>query len=158
MAKEHVLYRIYGQEKELLYVGVTCGPRRRMKEHSADKGWWSDVADIELEHFESREKLEAAEAAAIEKEKPRHNKIRGVAKRIKRRVESDLDRDEVMGKWFVGEHDGREVCGYVIGSAGRGMMYVNCPELQTSSYGATLVGLDVLEGWELFDEEPGAVA
>lgn len=64
---------MFSAANELLYVGLTCNPSRRMEKHSSDKGWWADVARIDMEHFPDRPSVAAAERAAIESEKPRHN-------------------------------------------------------------------------------------
>lgn len=68
-----MLYRMFSAEDELLYVGLTCNPTRRMENHSSSKPWWSTVARIEMEHFPDRPSVKAAERAAIKSEKPAHN-------------------------------------------------------------------------------------
>lgn len=42
------LYRLYGQERELLYVGITWNPFVRWTAHSMKHEWWPDVAHAEV--------------------------------------------------------------------------------------------------------------
>lgn len=69
----HTLYRFYGRDDELLYVGITCNPGNRLNSHRRHKAWWRDVTRIALEQFESRVELATAELTAIRAEKPLHN-------------------------------------------------------------------------------------
>lgn len=71
----HVLYRLYNNIGELLYVGITSDVVTRMAGHRADKRWWSEVADKKFEYFYTRAELEAVERLAIIREKPRYNII-----------------------------------------------------------------------------------
>lgn len=76
MSDENVLYRMRDQSGALLYVGITLSVEGRLRAHRGDKPWWPDIASIQLEHFASREDLEAAEIAAIRNEAPMHNLLR----------------------------------------------------------------------------------
>jgi hypothetical protein len=69
----HALYRIYGADRDLLYVGISKSFPGRMKQHAAAKPWWRDVSDIHLEHFENEATASEAEIAAIRAERPRYN-------------------------------------------------------------------------------------
>lgn len=71
----HVLYRCYSDNGRLLYVGRTINPGQRLTDHAGYKFWWGDVATIDLEHFETRAELVAAERKAIEAEGPVFNVI-----------------------------------------------------------------------------------
>lgn len=68
-----VLYRVRNAAGDLLYVGITSSALRRASEHADAKGWWSDVASIEVEAFETRDEATAAERRAVANEQPRHN-------------------------------------------------------------------------------------
>lgn len=68
------LYRHWAGE-ELLYVGISNNPFRRIKEHSRDSRWWDRIDRITLEHFTSRSAAEKAERGAIDAEAPRYNKL-----------------------------------------------------------------------------------
>ncbi len=72
-SRAHVLYRFWDCDGVLLYVGLTADPGRRWQAHSKDKGWWSQVARVTVEHFPDRASVEAAERTAITTEKPCHN-------------------------------------------------------------------------------------
>ena len=51
----HVLYRFFDASGNLLYVGITCNPSGRFSDHRT-KNWWRDVANITLEHADSRKR------------------------------------------------------------------------------------------------------
>src|SRR6476620_1507799 len=69
----NVLYRLYSEDGELLYVGITSDVVARMAGHRADKYWWGEVARKRFEYLETRAELEAAERLAIIREKPLYN-------------------------------------------------------------------------------------
>ena len=68
----HALYRFFDQSGALLYVGLTANPGARLNEHRGQP-WWSEVANVTLETFPSRETVTEAERTAIGSEKPRYN-------------------------------------------------------------------------------------
>jgi hypothetical protein len=123
----HTLYRFYGVDGALLYVGITCDPGSRLKQHRAGKEWWNEVAHIELEQYATRAGLERAERNAIVAELPRYN-IDGSEPcpcqecASQRRFREDLQRewkraaDEAVAwppgsTWVTITHDGAEVAG-----------------------------------------------
>jgi hypothetical protein len=68
------LYRFYGADSQLLYVGISNDPEYRWKSHLyRDSKWAPLVASRVDEWFESRAEAEAAEVAAIKAEQPRFN-------------------------------------------------------------------------------------
>lgn len=69
----HALYRFYDATGDLLYVGITVDPGKRLTRHSGDKPWWNEVARVELEQHPTRSAVLAAERLAIANERPRHN-------------------------------------------------------------------------------------
>jgi predicted GIY-YIG superfamily endonuclease len=69
----YVLYRFYDATDRLLYIGLTENPHARFKNHRFTKQWWEDVVSIQLEKFQSRDAVVAAERKAIERELPVHN-------------------------------------------------------------------------------------
>lgn len=69
----HVMYRLYSEDGELLYIGITSDIVARMAGHRADKYWWTEVCTKRFEYLESRAELEAAERLAIIREKPLYN-------------------------------------------------------------------------------------
>lgn len=73
MAGLHTLYRFFDAGGNLLYVGITCNPGRRMDRHRTDKAWWSEIVRVEMEQYSTREALAAAERVAITSEKPQYN-------------------------------------------------------------------------------------
>jgi len=72
------LYRFFGADDLLLYIGITNSVPRRFDQHG-DKPWWTQVERSTLEHYPSRREALAAEKAAIQAEKPVwnvcHNKV-----------------------------------------------------------------------------------
>ncbi|MGH3489475.1 MAG: GIY-YIG nuclease family protein [Actinopolymorphaceae bacterium] len=67
------LYRFYDREGDLLYVGITKKLPRRLREHEIDKAWWTEVQQVTINHFETRDRALEAEAGAIYHEQPRWN-------------------------------------------------------------------------------------
>lgn len=74
--ESHALYRFYGDTGQLLYVGITNDPARRISQHAAKKNWWRAVRGISLEWYSNREDAAAAEKRAIAIEKPMTNIVR----------------------------------------------------------------------------------
>lgn len=73
MTETTSLYRFYAADGALLYVGITRTLLGRLKQHSGDKPWFTEVSSITTEHLDSRERALAAEKAAIIAERPRYN-------------------------------------------------------------------------------------
>lgn len=69
----HALYRFFGLNDELLYIGITFDPPMRFRQHSTDKPWWAEVSRIGIETFPSRRAVLEAERRAIITERPRWN-------------------------------------------------------------------------------------
>lgn len=69
------LYRHYGADNDLLYVGVSLSATHRLSQHKDHARWFADIVRVEIEHHPSREEALAAERHAIETEKPKHNLI-----------------------------------------------------------------------------------
>lgn len=68
------LYRLRDIKGGLLYVGITQDWPTRMKQHQADKPWWSEVMAVELVRLDcSRQQTEAIEKAVIKTEQPTYN-------------------------------------------------------------------------------------
>lgn len=67
------LYRFYGAEDALLYVGITDQLGVRWHNHSRKKPWWPEVQRQTAEWYPSRSEAAAAEIEAIQTEHPRHN-------------------------------------------------------------------------------------
>jgi predicted GIY-YIG superfamily endonuclease len=82
MTKPHVLYRAFNAQGQLLYVGITMNPGNRFAQHSDEKPWWTDVADIRVEHFGSRDRVLAAEREAIKTEQPLFNVMHNAGNRV----------------------------------------------------------------------------
>lgn len=69
------LYRLYGTEGRLLYVGISASPERRWIQHAEDKLWWPAVVRRDTEWFATRPEAAAAEVTAIRSERPCHNEL-----------------------------------------------------------------------------------
>ena len=69
----HALYRFFGADDTLLYIGITCDPGSRWTKHAEERPWWCEVSRVTLETFDTRDAVLAAEAAAIRTERPRYN-------------------------------------------------------------------------------------
>lgn len=78
MSESHVLYRFYDAAGQLLYVGITCNPPQRFREHRDSKDWWTEIGQITLCHYRNRTELTKAETRAIQDEHPLHNIVHNV--------------------------------------------------------------------------------
>lgn len=69
------MYRMYDAEGELLYVGISVRPDKRVEQHARDKAWFrgGEVEAVEVEWFDSRLRALEAEAVTIWQENPRYN-------------------------------------------------------------------------------------
>ena len=88
----HVLYRMFNEHDQLLYVGITMNPPARFKHHKFNKQWWEQVASVDLQHFPSKQALRAAERKAIQKECPLYNVHNNQAAADRRRAELEAQR------------------------------------------------------------------
>ena len=71
--ESQVLYRMFDDAGELLYVGVSKSALRRMAEHLETKPWINQVANTTFEHYPTRHAVLTAERKAIRNELPRYN-------------------------------------------------------------------------------------
>lgn len=69
-----VLYRCYGLDGTLMYIGQTENLRRRIKEHRCKSPWWSAVEHITVQFYRSHTVLRQDELRAITIEEPHFNK------------------------------------------------------------------------------------
>lgn len=67
------LYRLFNEMGELIYIGVAYSASDRAKQHRMSKSWWCEVAQSEIEQFDSREAALAVEKSALQAEKPKYN-------------------------------------------------------------------------------------
>lgn len=77
MSEPSSVYRFFDSLGLLLYVGITNDANKRIVAHRRDKDWFDRVVRIEIAHFDSRDDALAAEAEAIEFERPLMNKKAG---------------------------------------------------------------------------------
>ncbi len=77
---KHLLYRMFDDDGNLLYVGRTGSLSGRFAAHARTQPWWGDVARSVIETLPNFEALCAAEKAAILAEKPRYNTHHNVAR------------------------------------------------------------------------------
>lgn len=67
------LYRFFGAEGQLLYVGITSKPGKRWETHMRSQSWWPDVAKQTVNWHPTREAALTAELVSIRDERPLHN-------------------------------------------------------------------------------------
>jgi hypothetical protein len=76
------VYRLFSKNDELLYVGCSCEPDRRLMYHRY-KPWGPDIADVVDAWFPDRLTALRQEARAITEESPLHNISRPSPDRIR---------------------------------------------------------------------------
>jgi predicted GIY-YIG superfamily endonuclease len=69
-----VLYRFWGKNKELLYIGISKSFGNRFNQHAHMAEWFAAAETVTIEHYPTRKSVEAAEKKAIRAERPLHNK------------------------------------------------------------------------------------
>lgn len=69
------LYRMYGKNNELLYIGISKSAFARFEQHSHTQPWINQVARWEREPYPSRAEALEAERTAIIQEHPKYNVI-----------------------------------------------------------------------------------
>lgn len=67
------LYRLYGADGELLYVGISGWLDKRMGGHGAAQPWWKEVHHATVLWYETRVDADQAETEAIQGEHPKYN-------------------------------------------------------------------------------------
>ncbi|MEV8610211.1 GIY-YIG nuclease family protein [Amycolatopsis sp. NPDC051373] len=75
MTPQHALYRMYDETGQLLYVGISIDPGKRMAQHRSDKPWFSQVANITVQPMPSRKAALEAERESIKNERPTFNVV-----------------------------------------------------------------------------------
>ena len=74
-AKPTALYRLFGKEDRLLYVGIAVNPEKRLASHRTSKPWWPEVTRHTIDWLDDWESALKREAEAIHAERPVHNII-----------------------------------------------------------------------------------
>lgn len=70
------IYRLFGAEDNLLYVGVAKNPEARWRDHRSAKPWWLEVQRKTVDWYPTRLAALVAEAEAIRDECPVYNLAR----------------------------------------------------------------------------------
>ena len=70
----HIVYHVYGDNHECLYIGCSGEVLSRMAQHARVVGWYSDIKYITLDHYPTRGEALNAESIAIELEHPIYNR------------------------------------------------------------------------------------
>lgn len=72
-SKPAAVYRLYGADGTLLYIGAAKDPEKRWKIHARERRWWDVVTHKTVEWHPSLDDAFAAESAAIAAENPLYN-------------------------------------------------------------------------------------
>jgi len=67
------VYRLYAEDRRLLYVGVGSDPAGRFRDHATARDWWPDVHHYDIDWFPTTADALEVEAHAIATENPVHN-------------------------------------------------------------------------------------
>lgn len=168
-SRPHVLYRFFGLNDELLYVGITCDVGSRWNRHADDKPWWAEVSRTTLAHFPDRSQVLDAETRAIAEERPKYN-IRGRTPRSPGRIRmaegkkstripridgidrSHLARDSLVGSFFLfGPDPGWQGC--IVAEPSPGLLLVELFSwLDGSSTEQRLIRVADMADWSFYDD------
>lgn len=72
-SRRTAVYRLYGHDGELVYVGMTVNIERRLADHERGSFWWPHVARTAVVWYDTRPEADAAESEAVAAEKPLYN-------------------------------------------------------------------------------------
>src|SRR4051794_31971550 len=67
------VYRLYHCDGSLIYVGFTCDPLQRFRQHAKTKDWWMEVDHILVVPFGSERDARLTERQIIRDERPLYN-------------------------------------------------------------------------------------
>ena len=67
------IYRHFDKDNNLLYIGRSINPLRRLYQHKKSSDWFSDVYTVTMERFDCFDDMVNAEIKAIIEEKPLYN-------------------------------------------------------------------------------------
>lgn len=71
--RTHFVYRAYDADGQLLYIGCTKSPQKRMAQHKYDRRWFADATRFRLSGPYPEARAFLLEAEAIKAERPLHN-------------------------------------------------------------------------------------
>lgn len=95
-SRRAAVYRLYGADETLLYVGSSFDPDRRLGDHRR-KAWGHLIAHRTVEWHPNRDVADATESRAIEAERPQYNHVGTPEYAARRRAEYAA----TPGKWRV---------------------------------------------------------
>lgn len=72
--KKTGVYKMYDNNHNLLYVGMTVSLLSRMSDHIKQKEWFTEVEDISITWYSTRFEAEVAEKTSIRWDDPKYNK------------------------------------------------------------------------------------
>ena len=90
----NVLYRMFSESGELVYIGSSGQFSERLARHLKETSWFCDVVTIKLEYFETLRQARQAEWLAIQAEHPLQNRA-GVKKNTRLNTHR-LDGNELL--------------------------------------------------------------
>jgi predicted GIY-YIG superfamily endonuclease len=135
------LYRIWGDEGLLLYIGISNNFGTRWKEHAKRQPWWDEMRRLTADAwYDSRPEAEAAEEAAIKAEKPKYNKVHAVPA-----VRSAQPRPQRRGPSTAGLPKPFRTCSCRDPQTGM-TLHGKCPGLRERDHGAWYARYTIPEG------------
>lgn len=95
-ARSHYLYRVFDTDGDLLYIGRTAEPRKRLMSHQTQTPWWPQADSVTLQMV-ARTEVAAAEKRAILAERPRFNRDPAESARTAAARRTERDRLHAAG-------------------------------------------------------------
>ena len=105
MSERTALYRFYGEDDVLLYVGITNELGQRWSNHARLKPWWPEVVRQEAIWLPTREEAAAAEVTAIKSETPRYNIAHAVVPLTPEQIRTLNALDLAHEAWMAARQD-----------------------------------------------------
>lgn len=92
------VYRHYDADQVLIYVGCSVAPIARLCEHQDGSPWGRTTATVTIEWWPTKAEALAAEAAAIQTEKPLVNRTGRARRGKKKRLGSGVDHSALIAR------------------------------------------------------------
>lgn len=154
------LYRFFGTDNRLLYVGITHYPSARFSQHKNHKPW-SEIRRIELETFPDRQSAEIAERLAIQQEGPLWNVVYAGEKFISDDPKPQTTTpDGLIGHCFHSFQTKEDGCqlvewqGQVLSKIAEGFYLVETYDwLMGTAHNRMVIALTDMQGWAFYEDD-----
>lgn len=109
----HQLYRHYGEDGELLYVGRSLSAVHRLKQHARTAHWFDAIRRVEIDPYPTREAVKQAERELIKLLRPKFNLQHNNGLDWEIHYSGDDEGIMFPTLWSIGWHKTNVACTYI---------------------------------------------